>query len=227
MYCRKCGEKIESDSLFCKHCGVEVNLEKTMTLQKIEKGTDNNISFDEESKKTGENHSEILSQENETFILKKQPSMRWYKALIMFFIPAALIIRPIESLGNLYLNVEQNYGSWANYFTHPLDGIPNTLNIILWLFGMILLFSAFKGIKKFTELGYKYIMMYFVFNAIYPIAAALIYTPSYIKAGIDFNYSLSLAQFIANSIISIPNLIYFKKRRHLFNDNEFHSLKIK
>ena len=215
MYCKKCGEVIERDSQFCRYCGTKVDSEILVS----------DSSLKDEFVEVNKQYSEDQSFDKGTFTaVKKQPSMKWYKALIWFFIPTALILRPIESVGNLRLNISQYYGTWGDYFTHPIDGIPNTLNIALWLFGMILLLFAYIGIKEFTENGYKLIMIYFVFNAIYPIVSALIYVPSFTKAGLEFNYGSAVAQFIINSIVSIPNLIYFKKRSFLFAEERVHNI---
>jgi vacuolar-type H+-ATPase subunit I/STV1 len=215
MYCRKCGKAIEGDSEFCRYCGAKVDSEIPVS----------NSSLEDEFSDVNKQYSENQSFDKGTFIaVKMQPLMKWYKALVRFFIPAALILRPIESVGSLQLNISQYYGTWQNYFTHPIDGIPNTLNIVLWLLGIILLLFAFIGIREFTDIGYKLIMIYFIFNAIYPIASALIYIPSYIKVGLDFDYGPTVAQFIINSIVSIPNLIYFKKRSYLFAEERVHNI---
>lgn len=210
MYCRKCGKQIKDVGMFCKYCGA-------------------NIVF-EEPEAFNENIQELVQQEdyaNDIDVVPvkiKQHSMRWYKALTNFIIPATLILRPIEVFGNLSLQAKQTYGSWKNYFTDSIDGLPNTLNIMIWLFGMILLLSAYREIKKFTKLGYKCIIAFFIFNICYPIISALIYTPSYAKVGINYNYGQVVAQVIINLIVGIPNIIYFKKRKYLFSDNEIHSL---
>ncbi|NLD50672.1 MAG: zinc-ribbon domain-containing protein [Clostridiaceae bacterium] len=215
MYCRKCGKAIEGDSEFCRYCGAKVDSEIPV----------NNSSLEDEFSEANKQYSDKKSFDKGTFTaVKMQPSMKWYKALVRFFIPAALILRPIESFGNLHLSIGQYYGTWGDYFTHSIDGIPNTLNIALWMFGMILLLFAYVGIKKFTENGYKLIVAFFIFNAIYPIVSALIYVPSFTKAGLEFNYGPTAAQFIINSIVSIPNLIYFKKRRFLFSEERVHNI---
>jgi vacuolar-type H+-ATPase subunit I/STV1 len=215
MYCKKCGEVIERDSQFCRYCGAKVDSEILVS----------DSSLKDEFIEVNKQYSDKQSFDKGTFTaVKKQPSMKWYKALVRFFIPAALILRPIESVGSLQLNISQYYGTWQNYFTHPIDGIPNTLNVVLWLLGIILLLFAFIGIREFTDIGYKLIMIYFIFNAIYPIASSLIYIPSYIKVGLDFDYGPTVAQFIINSIVSIPNLIYFKKRSYLFAEERVHNI---
>lgn len=208
MYCRKCGKEIDNDSEFCRYCGAKVIIEKTQTYDK------NSIEIIKEG-----NNSDIL-------IEKCQPSMKWYKAMINFFIPMWIFFGTIVSLERMFYAVKNYYGTWGGYFTDSLDGIPNTFNFIIFLFLTGLLIFAYIEIKKFSEFGYKYIMIFFILTIIYPIIAFLIYLPAYIKADLDYSSILgqSVGQLIGKAIFFIPNIIYFKKRKQLFVENRIHNI---
>lgn len=206
MYCKKCGENIEEDSIFCRYCGVDVK----------------SSLYNEEETKADQYHEHNNSEqsidvcESVELVASKEKSMKWYKVLVYYFMPASIILSPINVLGNLYITADQYYGGLKEYFINPADGLSNILYMVVYIAIMVLLIYADTEAKKMTVLGYKLILIFFIVSMIYPVFEVLIYLPVYEKANIDFNFNPAIGRLIFNILYGVPNIIYFKKRKHLF-----------
>lgn len=168
------------------------------------------------------NFPKIKKQEKEfenIEIIDKAFSMRWFDLLVKFLMPFWLFISPLTLFGNLHLNIKEYYGSWKYYLTNPVDGIPNTLSLMLSLLVLIFLFITWRESKKLTTKGYKYIMIFFVLVIMIPTITTLIYLPFYLKAGVSIEFYNAIGRTIPPLVMGIPSLIYFKKRKEVFGEH--------
>ena len=156
---------------------------------------------------------------NDINIIDKTLPMRWFNFLVKFLMPFWLIISPLTLFGNLHLNIEEYYESWKYYLTNPVDGIPNTLSLMLSMLILTFLFITWRELKKLTTKGYKYIVVFFVLIIILPTITTLIYLPFYLKAGIGIEFYNAIGRTIPPLVIGIPSLIYFKKRKEMFSEH--------
>jgi hypothetical protein len=85
---------------------------------------------------------------------------------------------------------------------------------------IIFLFISWKELISFTIKGYKFTIIFFVLTILTPVVSMLVYLPFFIKAGVNYDFIDMFAKMVSASIISIPNLIYLKKRKPLFVNNE-------
>jgi len=196
MYCNNCNNLIDDDSLYCRYCGNQV---------------DNIINNDD---------IEVNLEENGDPPIIKQPSLRWFNFLVKFLMPLWIFFSPISMFGEISSVVRNYYGSFSYYTTNPIDGLPNTVTLVITICMIIFLFISWKELISFTIKGYKFTIIFFVLTILTPVVSMLVYLPFFIKAGVNYDFIDMFAKMVSASIISIPNLIYLKKRKPLFVNNE-------
>lgn len=196
MYCNKCNNHIDDDSLYCRYCGKQV--ENIINNDYIEENLEKNIN---------------------TQVVKK-PSMRWFNFLVKFLMPFWIFFSPINLYGEISSIVRDYYGSWSYFITNPVDGVPNTITLILRICMIFFLFVSWKELRIFSIKGYKYSVVFFILTIFSPVIPMLVYLPFYIKAGANYDFTNMFANITSASIISVPNIIYLKKRKSLFVNDE-------
>lgn len=210
MYCTYCNKLIDDDSLFCRYCGKEV--------------TDNyNDNFKEDTDTDAADngfYEEDSYNATDDTIVVKQPSMRWYNFLVKFLLPFWIFYGALDGFSQTSLVVRDYYGSWDYYMTNPMNGIPNTIALALSAFMIIFLFITWRELKKLTKNGYKYVVIYFLSIIFLPVIVMLIYLPFYLKENMDYDFFSMVTDITSKIIISIPTLIYFRKRKFLFVNDE-------
>lgn len=188
--CPSCNNSINDEDIFCKHCGEKI------IKDDIEKENDNQFSS------------------------VRQLPMRWFNFLVKFLMPFWIFFGTLSNFGRIDYMVRNYYENWGYFLTNPVDGIPNTIIIILDICITFFLFITWKELKKYTDTGYKYTIALFTLTILLPIITMLIYLPFYIKEGAIYDFHTVLVGLISSLIFCVPNIIYFKKRKELFNDEQ-------
>jgi hypothetical protein len=196
MYCNNCNNLIDDDSLYCRYCGKQV---------------ENNINND---------YIEENLEENIDMQVVKQPSLRWFNFLVKFLMPFWIFFSPISSFGKISSTVRNYYGSFSYYTTNPIDGFPNTVALVISICMIVFLFISWKELRVFSIKGYKFTIIFFVFTIFSPVITMLVYLPFYIREGANYDYYNMFVQMCSAAIVYIPNLIYLKKRKSLFVNDE-------
>ena len=196
MYCNNCNNLIDDDSLYCRYCGNQVK---------------NIINNDD---------IEVNLEENNDPTIIKQPSLRWFNFLVKFLMPLWIFFSPIRMFGEISSVIRNYYGSFSYYTTNPLDGLPNTVTLVITICTIIFLFISWKELSIFSIRGYKFTIIFFILTIFSPVITMLVYLPFYIREGANYNFYNMFVNMCSAAIISIPNLIYLKKRKFLFANNE-------
>lgn len=198
LHCSNCNKIIADNSLFCMYCGKEV--------------VGNLISdFNEE------NQNVNVVELSEV----KQPSMRWFNFLVKFLMPFWIFFGSISRFGQISSVVRNHYGDWSYYTTNPIDGLPNTIMLVVNVFFYFFLFITWRKVKSFTIQGYKFSIAFFVLIIFLPVITMIIYLPFYIKMYADYDFYNMFVNIASASLLSIPNLIYLRKRKFLFVSDGF------
>lgn len=192
MYCNNCNNLIDDDSLYCSYCGKQIV---------------NNVNND-------------YTEENIEPLVIKQPSMHWFNFLVKFLMPLWIFFSPISMFGQVSSVIRNYYGSFNYYTTNPIDGFPNTITLVITICMIIFLFISWKELKIFSIKGYKFTIIFFLLTILTPVVTMLVYLPFFIKTGVNYGFINMFAKVVSASIISVPNLIYFRKRKSLFVNNE-------
>jgi uncharacterized membrane protein len=85
---------------------------------------------------------------------------------------------------------------------------------------IVFLFISWKELRVFSIKGYKFTIIFFVFTIFSPVITMLVYLPFYIREGANYDYYNMFVQMCSAAIVYIPNLIYLKKRKSLFVNDE-------
>jgi hypothetical protein len=196
MYCNNCNNLIDDDSLYCRYCGNQV---------------DNIINNDD---------IEVNLEENGDPPIIKQPSLRWFNFLVKFLMPLWIFFSPISMLGEISSVIRNYYGSFSYYTTNPLNGLPNTVTLVMTICMIIFLFISWKELRIFSIRGYKFTIIFFILTIFSPVITMLVYLPFYIREGANINFYYAFVNMCSAAIICIPNLVYLRKRKLLFTNNE-------
>lgn len=136
-------------------------------------------------------------------------SMRWYLFFVRVLSILWLILGPILFLSTMNQEVFDIYhGSYQNYFNNSLIGPYNSIVMILFWVGEVILLMARSELKKLSTLGWQLIIIFFSINlasSLYTLLTYFQYSPESIIGSV----SVSI-------ILHTLNLVYFTKRRSLF-----------
>lgn len=226
-YCEKCGEQIDEDSLYCKYCGAETKIEQPESLEEISKrmGMDNPIhvswkkDFLEERNHQWEKYERQQARLESESDMKagykqseetKSLSMKWFNFFTVILMPMWLI-SPIINYMTIYSHMLENNFTWSDYFSDSLTGLQNTVSFIMNMLLILILLLSFIEIHKGTDKAYKLLLTYFI----YSIVNQIIYSLMYYQIGY-FSLGTAIGRILGILIFIIPNIIYFKRRKHLF-----------
>lgn len=136
-------------------------------------------------------------------------SMRWYLFFVRVLSILWLILGPILFLSTMNQDVFDIYhGSYQNYFNNSLIGPYNSIVMILFWVGEVILLMSRSELKKLSFLGWQLIIIFFSINlasSLYTLLTYFQYSPESIIGSV----SVSI-------ILHTLNLVYFTKRRSLF-----------
>jgi len=201
MFCRECGEYLDSKDKFCPICGTEVL--KTQSL----------------NNETEKKHN-ITRYQRETYLSQKRIGMKWLKYLLFFeFITQAVI-----SFGNAILTITGNLTIYDGIEMRTLtyDSFPNSLFILLFLSCVylgqaVLSLYARKQIYDFRKTAYQTYVLYLSYYLFMSMSAVQVILNSVSLASARALYKNVVIFEIVYVIVLVGlNFIYFKKRSDLF-----------
>ncbi len=198
MFCSNCGKELPDNIAYCTNCGSKLHNENHIHEQARAAWT--------------QQYNPVPP------VQPVQPEMKWYKFLISFSLFAGAVLNLISGVLNF---------AGANYMILGLD--PETL------------YSSYEGLRT-LDIGYGLVYLAFVPFALYVRFALagfkndapnMFYIYNIAGAFISVSYSLfssivmggdiseTIGQIVGNiagQILFIAlNIIYFNKRKHLFN----------
>ena len=136
-------------------------------------------------------------------------SMRWYLFFVRVLSILWLILGPILFLSTMNQEVFDIYhGSYQNYFNNSRIGPYNSIVMILFWVGEVILLMSRSELKKLSTLGWQLIIIFFSINLASSLYTLLTYF-QYSSASIIGSVSVPM-------ILHTLNLMYFTKRRSLF-----------
>lgn len=165
------------------------------------------------------NFPKIKKQEKElenVEIIDKTLPMRWFKALINFFIPLWLFTGTL----NILSQTLSFFSAYNEYSGYPLLMLTDLITLTITTFIIVFLFIAWKELKKFTPSGYKYAIIFFILTILMPAITMLIYLPSYLAFDANYDYYNVFVTTFAALIICTPNIIYLYKRKGEFSEHK-------
>ena len=203
-YCGRCGERIKDNDCFCEHCGAPV-MQKDETVvvaydyPKIPV-LNNQHATQQASNSAQKNHELNMNSTGAAASspVDKNLPMGWYKFLINFALFAGATINGLLALATFgYAS-----GTWDVVYALGLFGVA------AWG-----IYTRFE-LAKFKKNGPDYLTVLYIASMATPfiyivgLASTSYYDPS---------MGTSLGSSIASSTaMMIVNIVYFKKRRHLF-----------
>ena len=116
-------------------------------------------------------------------------SMRWYLFFVRVLSILWLILGPILFLSTMNQDVFDIYhGSYQNYFNNSLIGPYNSIVMILFWVGEVILLMSRSELKKLSFLGWQLIIIFFSINlasSLYTLLTYYQYSPeSIIGSGV-------------------------------------------
>lgn len=195
-FCSNCGQQIGS-AKFCPYCGTE-NLELTMTNQT--------------QQSDAQQPQQAVKQQQKPLKVIAGKSMRWFNFFVRFVIPIWLILGTFTYISQTNATVGEYFnGNIYDFYTDPMFGTINVIDLIMEIATFFILLCAILPLKSYQKTGYKIIIAYFVIRLLYPLLGFFI---------MDYLEINDISSYIGYSlpevILSILNLVYFKKREHIF-----------
>lgn len=143
----------------------------------------------------------------------KQIPLKWLNFLVNFLMPLWIVTGSI----GIFNRVVTLYNLYAeNDF--PISFLVTDLVITaLGISIIVFTFIIRKELKNYTYFGYKHAIIYFVSIMLMPTITMFVYLPSYIALNMNYDFYNLFVTTVSASIICVPNIIYLKKRKNLFN----------
>lgn len=211
MYCRNCGNELLKNDNFCTYCGC--NIEKSSIRNSLTNDTE--MAGDDIAVKSMlvqkriENIAEKHTKSEET---KKDASdklpMNWWTFWQYVRFPLsiiAMVVNIIDYLPNLEVNT-------INIFIFLID----------FLFFTFMCTTYYYFYMQNNKIGYNFVNTYLVIESIYfPLVNSItaIENVDYTATLMDFAIIFVALLTIWTLIWTLPNYIYFKKRKKCFDIN--------
>lgn len=143
-------------------------------------------------------------------------SMKWFKIFTLYVVYIWLVLGSNLYLRQLSKTFSQyiDGGIGDSLFKMPLS-IIFIPDIVMQIVTVILLIYSISPLKKFRRTGYIIIVTYFIVRLIYPFIYYII-VYSFVTSSIDFSFYFG--QNLIDIVFCILNLVYFKKREHIFSN---------
>lgn len=219
MLCKKCGNTISPDHVFCSSCGLKVEQNDVAegTLQS-EQSEASYVQAEQPESMHQQSSEEPIPYQS---LVPEQP-MKWHKFLIYFSLFAGAIINLINGVlyltGYLY-NTSMDAGADMVYATFPglrsIDVVWGIICVGLAVFGIYTRFSLAKFRARGPEL-------LFALYITVPLASLLYIIAYYVcvNAVVEFNdISLivqTMRQVVINIAMAFVNRVYYRNRAYLF-----------
>ena len=218
--CKQCGTINKDDYLFCIYCGCSLQIQQPNYQQpNYQQYNYQQPSYRQPNYQQPDNYTSP-AQSTPTF------NMGWFKFIINFQLFAAAVFAIINIIVTFVeiteLETYRNFSSAMNQFINKSIG----MNIFYIISCLIL--SAFAIIVRFKLAGYKknaptlYILfgvITTVVNTIYLLAMFFFTNTLYSAMNLNMDFSLfsnNFTQILANLVLIIINIFYFKERKSLF-----------
>lgn len=200
MYCSNCGSLILEGQYTCPGCGAYVG----STAQTY------NV--------PNQNIQQVYYQNNVQYA-QPEPGMKWFKFIIYFQLFLSAVSNIIYGFRII---TGSHYGVTSkqlNYIYNYFDGLKTLdvcIGICVVLLGVLALITRFmlSGYKKCGPAMYiGYLIATIVISLVYMCAFYIIVTS--VESAVSMS-SDSYVSLVTSVILLILNIIYFRKRKHLF-----------
>lgn len=203
MFCTNCGTENREDASFCHNCGANLNRQREQATAAYDYPTP---SYDPAGQRPEPRYGAEL---------KPEQGMKWFK----FIIYVQLFLNMLLQLSTaVRLFTGSYYGGEADYVYFLYDGLQ-TMDVIFGIIFIglaVLAFMARQALAKFKANGPKLYFGLLIANVgvalLYIIVGSLV-TGIPIQLLIDASL---IGQLIGAAILICVNVVYFRKREHLF-----------
>lgn len=203
MFCTNCGTENREDASYCHNCGANLNRQREQTSP--------TYNYSEPGYAPAAQRSAMRYGAE----LEPEQGMKWFK----FIIYVQLFLSMLSQVSSaILIFAGSQYGEDADYIYFLYDGLK-AVDVIFGILSLglaVLALAARQALARFKANGPK---LYFTF-LIANIVVGLIYI---ILVSIVTGVSMSMlvdtdliAQLVTSAILLGVNIVYFRKRTHLF-----------
>lgn len=234
--CPSCRARITPECTFCPACGTSlagfqstngagaripawkrVEMEKAAQEEAQSQGSDQPVSVSAQPMYQQPQHQPQYPTYSPVRPLDPDMPMKWYKFVIYFQLFAGAILNGLFAVTLLTGTSMQldSYTPNKNFYPY-FDG----LQAVDMLYGLAIIAVAILGLvarsalKNFKASGPKLYYATLICNTICPIAYALLVCT--VVPALELDMAAIIAQLIPQAILLTLNIVYFKKRDHLF-----------
>lgn len=216
MFCRNCGTDLSGAGRFCPNCGAPVNTAPEQQPQ-YQQPLYQQPQYQQPSYQQPQYQQPLYEQP----VQQPAHQMNWYKFLIYFALFASAVVNVINAIR--FLTGTINGSASDADFLYAFFPSWKTLDIIVGLLFLVL--AALAVFTRFRLAGYCKngpTCLYLTYalsalcNVVYLIGVALVLSGSGISLG-DLDIAPTIANIIVPIVMVVINVIYFNKRKELFN----------
>lgn len=203
MFCTNCGTENREDASFCHNCGANLNRQR----EAVQTAYDDPAPGYDPAGQRSEVHYGVK--------LQPELGMKWFKFIIYVQLFLNMLLQ-LSSAAQLFTG--SHYGGEADYVYFFYDGLQ-AVDIIFGILSLglvVMAFMARQALAKFKANGPKLYFTLLIVNIVFEILYLIVVsavTGLPMAALIDASMS---GQIIGVAILLGINVVYFRKRMHLF-----------
>ena len=213
MYCPNCRSQLIDGSIYCPVCGTQLAQAQQVNYQQM-----NYQQPVEQPVQQMTSNGNYVQQPIQSQIRQKPLGMKWFKFLIYFQLFAASLV---SLLTGVFLFIGKIYtGASAEEVELLYMYFPNLKIFNLCMGVVYVVLCILYLITRFMLSGYRKAgpaMLIAMYVGSFLISVLLVLITLQLVGGVVYEINVTTIASVVTSIIMIVcNIIYFKKRKHLF-----------
>lgn len=212
-YCANCGTFCEDGKVYCPNCGAQQpNAAQAPAQQSYQQSYQQPYGQQPYHQTPG-------YAANQNYGISNEMPMKWFKFIIYFQLFANCVLNVISAITTFTGSQYQGAADMIYTYVDGLQTVDTLYGVLLLAVAAFAIFVRFR-LAKFCSNGptmyYALLVAQLVISVIYLIGVNTVVGNSIIANYYEPDYTSVVSSLVTTGIMLACNIVYFKKRMHLF-----------